>query len=108
MQTPGLNNPLALRMIQRLVCGRLRRCVFGRTIRSVRSLDRIFQYAPESFNAVLPSDLLPFFVGAPVIRDADFINAQFHPRYLHSHFRLEAETVLLKLDRLNDLAPETL
>src|SRR5258706_917879 len=57
---------------------------------------------------VAPADLLALGIGAPVVRDADLVDAHAQLGDLRGDLGLEAETVLLDRDRLDHLAPEGL
>src|SRR5262249_61078722 len=62
----------------------------------------------EGAHAVLPADLLPLLVGAPVIADGHLEDAGTGARHLGGDLRLEAEAILLDLQRLDELAAEGL
>jgi len=57
-------------------------------------------------HAVLPPDLLPFPVCPPIIGDPHFIDAASGPGYLGRDLRLNAETVLLNAQPLDNIGPE--
>src|SRR5262249_2995591 len=67
----------------------------GLSQRRVRA-QRVLENAPQRFYAVFPPDLLPFFVGAAVIRNANLVNPELEPGNLNHHLRLKPESVLLE------------
>ena len=69
---------------------------------------RVLDDADQSAHAVAPSDLLALGVGSTGVRDADLVDAESLAGQLGRDLGLEAEPILLDLDRLDDLAPEHL
>src|SRR5207247_11398615 len=59
-------------------------------------------------HAVLPADLLAFGVRAAVVGDADLVDPPVAGGDTRGDLRLEAEAVLLDVDRLDDLSTKDL
>src|ERR1044071_586448 len=74
----------------------------------VASVKKIVAHdAPDSAKTVFPADLFSLFIRAPVIRNADLVNADvFDPGNFCSDFRLESETVLFQQKRLHHFRVE--
>src|SRR5580700_4049585 len=68
--------------------------------------DCVLEEAAECAHAILPADLLAFFVGAAPVSDADLVNPQSPLGDLHRDLRLETEAVFLDGDGLNHFAAE--
>ena len=72
----------------------------------------VFQNAIDGADPVLPADVLSFGVTSSIIGYSDFVNAYALcfgiACELGGHLRLEAETVLLKEDALDDVGAEQL
>ena len=64
--------------------------------------------APHRPHAVAPADLLALGVGAAVVADAHLVDPAAGPGHLGGDLGLEAEAVLLDVDRLDHLAAEGL
>src|SRR6185369_3744732 len=60
----------------------------------------------QGFSAVFPSDLLAFFVGAPVVADGNFVDTQLAFGHLHGDLGLEAETVAADRNALQQVGAE--
>jgi hypothetical protein len=71
-------------------------------------LDRVLQQAPETPDAVLPSDLLALFIGSAPVSDADFVDPQPPFGNLDRDLRLKTKAVLFEGNGLNDLPAEDL
>src|SRR5262249_54491046 len=69
---------------------------------------RVRHDAVERPDTVAPPDLLAFVVRATRVRDPDLVDPPAPARRLGRDLGLEAETVLLDHDALDDLAPERL
>ena len=67
-----------------------------------------FEDDAEGFEAVFPADFLAFFVGAAVVTDGHFVNAEFAFGALHDDFGLEAETVGADGDALEQVGAKDL
>ena len=64
----------------------------------------VLQYAVDSAYAVLNADLLTFLERSRIVGDRYFPDADvLHASYLRGDLRLEAETILLYIHRLNYL-----
>ncbi len=59
-------------------------------------LDRVFHQAPETTHAILPTDLLPFLIGATPVTDSHFVDAQPPLGNFDRDFRFKTEAVLLE------------
>src|SRR5262249_43021409 len=78
--------------------------VFG-----VQVIDQpVIGYHEECLDAVQSSDLFPFLVGSPVIRDGHLVNAQAALGHLGGYLRLDAEAVAAQRDALEDVQAESL
>src|SRR4051812_19070583 len=64
--------------------------------------------AVQGTHAILPSDLLALAVRAAAIGDPDLVHASLRVGDLGGDLRLEAEPILFKLDRLDELAAKRL
>ena len=71
-------------------------------------LQTVFENAANGAEAILPIDLLPFGVGAPVIRNGNLINADAETGYFCGDLGLEAKAVLFDAYALYNLATEHL
>src|SRR5262245_18055756 len=69
---------------------------------------RVLEDAVHRPHPIAPTDLLAFSVRAAAVRDANLVDAPAGGRDLGGDFGLEAEAILLDLDRLDDLATERL
>src|SRR5438270_5628682 len=70
--------------------------------------DAVLEEEVEGGDAILPRDLLPFLVGATVVRDGDFVDAALLACGLDRDLRLKTKTIGGEFDVLDDLAAEEL
>jgi hypothetical protein len=68
----------------------------------------IFQQRVYGANGILQLDFLAFLVGSAVIGNTHLVEDAPSARELHGHLGLAAETLFTNIDRLDDLAPETM
>src|SRR5262245_19849602 len=73
-----------------------------------RLSDPVLQDAVNRTNAVLPTDLFPLLVRAPVIAHRHLVDAKVHLGKLGGQLGLDAESVFLDLYRLDHVRPEGL
>ena len=69
---------------------------------------RILDDTPDGADAVFPIDLLALGVGAPVVGDSDFVDADTLLGELGGDLRLESKAIFLDRDGLNDFPPHGL
>src|ERR1700728_3201687 len=76
--------------------------------RDRRFSEGILDQAPQCAHTVFPLDFLSFFIGAPPVADAHFVDAKFPLGNLYGYLRLETEAFFLERNRLDNLAAKSL
>src|ERR1700682_2706666 len=69
-------------------------------------LDGVFQQAPETPDAILPTDFLSFFISAAPVSDAYFVDPQPPLRYFDGDLWFKTKAVLFEGDGLDNLPAE--
>src|SRR5438067_516519 len=75
-------------------------------LRFSHALERVFRQAPQRAYAVLPPNLLAFFVSASPVADPHFEDSKFSLRHFDRDLRFESEAVFLDPNGLDHLTPE--
>src|SRR6185437_329393 len=92
----GSYSPRAEPRIQNRRCWR-----FHSDARSYAGKKIIFENAPDRVHAVAPADFFALQIGAAMVGNGHFENAQLHARHFRGDFRLETEPAFLDVHFLN-------